>query len=111
MMTIRGMVSVLLGLALSVMVTVMVFNPGDVGVPDRTPVPLKVNPGGIFPVDRLNVYGGVPPEAVYVAEYGVPTTPPGKVAGGGASHGTTAWIAATWRAGWAGARAGWGRRA
>ena len=43
-------------------------------VPLITPAGLRVNPAGSLPLFRLQVYGIVPPVAVSVCEYGVPTT-------------------------------------
>jgi hypothetical protein len=60
---------------------VMFDVPAAVGVPDRTPALLKVNPVGSVPEVTLKVYGTTPPVALIVAEYAVPTTPLGSVAG------------------------------
>lgn len=50
--------------------------PVDVGVPEITPVEaLRVSPGGKEPALIDHVYGFVPPDAVSVPEYGVPTLP------------------------------------
>src|SRR5436189_42586 len=49
-----------------------------VGVPLITPVAeFSVSPGGSDPVAVQLPYGGVPPPAAKVAEYGTPTLPPG----------------------------------
>ena len=58
------------------MVAEIAKNPGDVGVPDSIPLPLRERPGGML-VELANakVYGAVPPEAVKRTIYGVPTTP------------------------------------
>src|SRR5262245_6178399 len=57
--------------------TVNVDEPASVGVPETMPSLLSVRPPGSAPVRMLNAYGAVPPLAVSVCEYGVPTTPPG----------------------------------
>lgn len=45
-------------------------------MPLITPVAgFRANPGGSLPLAKLHVYGVVPPVAVSVCEYGVPTTP------------------------------------
>ena len=51
--------------------------PTFVGVPATTPDVLRLRPSGSVPVPIVNWYGAVPPVAVSVCEYGVPTTPPG----------------------------------
>ena len=52
--------------------------PGAVVVPLSTPVGLSVRPGGAGPVASDQVYGGTPPVALKVCEYG-----PGMVGGSG----------------------------
>jgi len=47
--------------------------PAWVGVPEITPADDSVNPGGKDPDSRNHVYGGAPPVAVSVCEYGEPT--------------------------------------
>jgi hypothetical protein len=42
--------------------------PADVGVPEMTPAELSVSPAGRLPVDRDQLYGGVPPETPRDAE-------------------------------------------
>jgi hypothetical protein len=61
-------------LAVSVTVTVNVEVAAVVGVPLITPVVI-VRPVGNEPLVTANVYGLVPPCAVIVSEYGVPTVP------------------------------------
>ena len=60
------------------------YGPGEVGVPLTVMlvpvVPLKVSPAGRTPLATDQVYEGVPPLAVHVAEYAVPVCP-GPVAG------------------------------
>jgi hypothetical protein len=49
---------------------------GDAGNPLITPVVgFSVNPLGSLPAVNCHVYGPVPPVAVSVCEYAVPTTP------------------------------------
>jgi hypothetical protein len=62
--------------ALSVTRTVNVLDPAAVGVPEIVP-PVSVSPAGNVPLASDQVYGGVPPDAVSVCEYAVPTTPLG----------------------------------
>ena len=65
--------------ALSLAVTPKVLNGlpmGAVGLPLITPAALRVRPGGKLPV-ALQVYGGLPPLAVNVTEYGIETAPLG----------------------------------
>ncbi len=51
-----------------------------VGVPEMTPLlGSRLRPEGKVPVARLQVYGGVPPEAAKVVLYGMPTMPAGNV--------------------------------
>ena len=53
-----------------------------VGVPVIAPVaPFNDNPAGRLPADTLNVYEPLPPVALTVCEYAVPTVPFGNVAG------------------------------
>ena len=62
----------------SVTCAVMVKLPDCVGVPLRAPVEaFNVTPVGSAPTVMFQVYGVVPPEAASVAEYAVPTVPPG----------------------------------
>jgi hypothetical protein len=46
--------------------------PAEVGVPERTPLLVRVRPGGSAPLVRLNVGAGWP-LAVKVCEYAAPT--------------------------------------
>ncbi len=65
-----------LTVAASTTVTVTVEVPAVVGVPEMTPVPaLIVRPAGSPVADQL--YGGVPPTALTVAEYAVAAVPAG----------------------------------
>ena len=57
------------------------------GVPAMTPVELRVNPAGKAPELSAYVYGPVPPVAVRVWLYGVPTVPAGNDAGVNVSTG------------------------
>src|SRR4029077_3791396 len=67
---------------LSVAGVVKLKVPNVVGVPVMAPVAgLSDSPAGSTPLDTANVYGPVPPEAVIVWLYAVPTTPLGSVAG------------------------------
>ena len=50
--------------------------PAVVGVPLIVPVRDRLNPAGNCPDTTLQVYGGVPPLAVRLALYPVPTVPP-----------------------------------
>lgn len=60
----------------SVTVNDAAYVPASVGVPVICPVDeLMDNPGGILEADHR--YGGMPPVAAIVAEYGVPTVPLG----------------------------------
>ncbi len=55
--------------------------PAVVGVPEISPVAaLSVNPAGSEPVLLDHVYGGVPPVAVKVCEYGMPIVSAGREA-------------------------------
>ncbi len=49
---------------LSVAVTEKLYVPVDVGVPERSPTLLKVNPGGNVPTVTSYEYGAVDPDAV-----------------------------------------------
>jgi hypothetical protein len=52
--------------------------PADVGVPEMTPDDaVRFKPAGRVPAEMLQVYGIVPPVAPSVAEYALPTVPPG----------------------------------
>ena len=52
--------------------------PAVVGVPEITPWGESESPlGNADVLDKLHTYGGVPPLAVNVCEYAVPTRPPG----------------------------------
>ena len=44
-------------------------------MPLRTPLELKLKPGGRLPLATLQLYGDVPPEAVSVSVYEVPVDP------------------------------------
>ena len=55
--------------------------PAVVGVPDSTPDDDSVIPPGSVPDDTAKLYGAVPPLAVSVWLYGVPTVPAGSVDG------------------------------
>ena len=64
--------------AASVTCTVNETVPDVVGVPEITPVDAtRLNPVGSVPALTLQLYGVVPPLACSVAEYAVPTVPPG----------------------------------
>ena len=53
-----------------------------VGVPVITPVAaFNESPAGRLPAETLNVYEPVPPVALTVCEYAVPTVPLGSVTG------------------------------
>ena len=84
----RAFVALCGGFSESVTLTVMLNVPEDVGVPEITPVEtLRASPGGREPALFDQVYGLLPPFAVSVVEYGVPTLPGGSdvvvTAGGG----------------------------
>ena len=51
------------GVELSLTPTAKLKLPALVGVPEITPPPAKVSPGGRTPRTTLHVYGGVPPLA------------------------------------------------
>jgi hypothetical protein len=61
---------------LSVTFIVIDAVPAVVGVPEMTPLVLRVNPAGKVPETIVQVYGAVPPLAVSVWEYAAPTVPP-----------------------------------
>ena len=76
--------------AVSVTRAVNVDVPAVVGVPAIAPFDARLSPAGGEPADTLHVYGGVPPAAPTLAEYGCPTVPGGMtvsvdVTGGGAA--------------------------
>jgi hypothetical protein len=74
-----GPEAVAAGLLESVACTVRLAVPAVVGVPLTTqPVP-SVKPDGKAPDVIVQEYGAVPPLTPTVAEYGVPTCPPGRV--------------------------------
>src|SRR4029078_8696497 len=62
----------------SVALTVKVAVPAVVGVPDRAPVEDRVTPAGSVPEAMVHVYGPVPPVAVSVWLYAVPTVAPAR---------------------------------
>ena len=62
---------------LSVTCTVNVAVPAADGVPPMLPAALRVSPAGSAPVAIVQVYPTVPPLAVRVCWYAVPTTPAG----------------------------------
>jgi hypothetical protein len=51
--------------------------PAAVGVPEMTPAELIARPGGSAPLASDHVYGGLPPVAPSVVEYGTPTVAAG----------------------------------
>src|ERR1700729_1030959 len=55
--------------------TVKLASSGPVGMPEMAPLRERVSPGGSEPPMSLHAYGGVPPAALRLAEYGVPTWP------------------------------------
>jgi hypothetical protein len=59
-------VSVAVKLLASVTVTVNDAVPAAVGVPEITPLELRVNPAGSVPELTLKIYGVVPPVALIV---------------------------------------------
>lgn len=67
------------GLAESVTFTVNVDVPAVVGVPVTAQFAPRLSPAGREPEVIAQLYGDVPPLAPIVAEYGVPTVPPGSV--------------------------------
>jgi hypothetical protein len=60
-------------LIVSVTSTVNGKFPEVVGIPESRPFPVRFRPPGGTPLVTLHVYGPVPPVAVNVAEYGIPT--------------------------------------
>jgi hypothetical protein len=66
--------------ASSVTWNVMLEVPAVVGVPPITPVADKLRPAGSVPEDTHQLYGAVPPVAVSVWLYAVPTVPAGSEA-------------------------------
>ena len=59
--------------------TIKLVVPAVVGVPEITPWGDSKSPfGNADTLDKLHTYGGVPPLAVSVCEYAVPTRPAGK---------------------------------
>ena len=65
----------------SVAVTLKLYVPCDVGVPESAPPVDRLTPLGNAPALVVKLYEAVPPLAVSVALYAVPTNPFGKVAG------------------------------
>ena len=66
----------------SVAVIVKLLVVAVVGVPVIAPVAaFNESPAGKLPAETLNVYEPVPPVALTVCEYAVPSVPPGSVAG------------------------------
>jgi hypothetical protein len=63
------------GDALSVTATVKVALPLAVGVPEITPALESLRPAGKLPDASDHVYPGVPPDALRVVEYELPTIP------------------------------------
>src|SRR5690348_6692593 len=63
--------------ALSVTITVNVDEPITAPVPDINPPALRLSPAGSDPLATDHVYGGDPPVALSVWEYGSPTVPAG----------------------------------
>ncbi len=63
--------------ALSVSLTVKLAAPAAPGVPDIAPPGDRFNPAGNDPLDTVQEYGGVPPVALSVCEYGAPAVPAG----------------------------------
>ncbi len=61
--------------AASVARTVKLNVPDWLGVPESAPLVASVTPGGSAPEETLNLYGVVPPEALTIAEYALPTVP------------------------------------
>jgi hypothetical protein len=73
----NGLVAFCAGEEESVTCTVKLDWPVLVGVPLMVPPLLKLRPAGNAPDVTVHEYGVVPPEAVSVVEYGVPTVPLG----------------------------------
>ena len=65
----------------SVALTVKLNVPAVAATPLRTPAGVNVRPAGNVPPVVAKVYDPVPPVAVIVCEYVVPTVPGGKVSG------------------------------
>ena len=61
----------------SVTLTVKLFGPAAVGVPDIVPPEARVKPEGSDPFDTDHEYGGDPPAAPSACEYATPITPAG----------------------------------
>jgi hypothetical protein len=57
----------------SVTFTVKLEVPNAVGVPDIVPPAERVSPAGKVPAETVQLNGGVPPAALKVCEYGVPS--------------------------------------
>ena len=66
---------------LSVAVTVKLKVPPAVGVPDNMPLDPSVKPVGKAPEVTAYPYGAMPPEAVTVLLYAVPTLAAGRLPG------------------------------
>ena len=64
-----------MGVVKSVTCTVKLELPVLLGVPAMAPLDERLRPDGNEPAVIVHRYGGVPPEAESVAEYGVPTMP------------------------------------
>ena len=62
--------------AASVTLTVKLAATGIVGVPEITPALLRLSPAGSVPEARVQVSVPLPPVAVSVVLYAVPTVPP-----------------------------------
>ena len=75
----NGLVAFCIGEEESVTCTVNLDWPAPVGVPLIVPFLLKPRPAGNAPEVTVHEYGVVPPVAVSVVEYGVPTVPLGSV--------------------------------
>ena len=54
--------------------------PAAVGIPEITPAPVRLNPGGKLPAVSDHVYAGVPPVAASVWLYATETVPLGRLA-------------------------------
>jgi hypothetical protein len=76
----NGLVASCVGEEESVTCTVKLDWPAPVGVPLIVPPLLKLRPAGNVPEVTVHAYGFVPPEAVSVDEYAVPTVPLGSEA-------------------------------
>ena len=75
----KDLVAVSAGVLASVTRIVKSLRPGQVGVPEITPLELNDSPLGRLPVWRNHVVGFVPPSVASVAEYGVPVRAEDKV--------------------------------